>query len=140
MIISAVCLYTLLFGSERFFYASSIIAWTGPVIALQWLVGGTYIMRNRRDLTLSLIPPTIYLWTIDSYAISVGLWTIASEKTVGIYIGPLPIEEMMFFLFANVMTVFGIVLYEWVLEVWKRGDGIFIETDNKVCRLYQFFE
>lgn len=141
MAVSVVCLYFVFFGGERFFYASSVIAWTGPVIAIQWMVGGSYILRNWKKLTLSLIPPTLYMWIIDAYAITAGLWTISGDKTVGIYVGSLPVEEMIFFLSANIMTVFGMVLYEWVLEVWSRGNGVFIQTnDDQVCRLYHIFE
>lgn len=141
MIISLFFFFILIFGDQSLFYASSLIAWTGPVIALQWLVGGTYILRKWKKLLITLIPPTMYLWIIDAYAISTGLWTISQDLTIGLYIGPMPIEEMLFFLSANVMTVFGMVLYEWVLEVWKSGRGIFIQSNNnKVCRFYNLLE
>lgn len=129
--ISLFFFFVLLFGDQSLFYASSLITWTSPVIALQWLVGGTYILRKWKKLLITLIPPTVYLWIIDAYAISTGLWTISQDLTIGLYIGSMPIEEMLFFLSANVMTVFGMVLYEWVLEVWKSGDGIFIKSTNK---------
>lgn len=141
MTVSIGFLFLLLFGDQRFFYLSSLIAWSGPVIALQWLVGGSYILRNWKSLSKILIPPTVYLWVIDAFAIGIGLWTISPDMTVGLYLGPLPIEEMLFFLSANIMTVFGMVLYEWVLIVWKSGDGIFIQTDDdKVCRFYHLFD
>lgn len=141
LMVFAVSSYFLIFGSKSVFYGSSIIAWTAPVIALQWAVGGSYLLRKWKEITLVLIPPTLYLWTIDAYAISMGLWTISSDLTVGLKLGPMPIEEMLFFFVANVMTVFGMVLYEWVLEVWRSGDGVFLSNeDGSVCRLYYIFE
>jgi lycopene cyclase domain-containing protein len=133
--------YLTIFGPNYLFYGSSIIAWTSPVIAIQWLVGGSYIIREWRKILYSIVPPTIYMWFIDGLAIYSGLWTISSQKTVGVSVGPLPVEEMLFFLSANIMTVFGMVLYEWVLEVWSNGDGVFIQKDgDDIFRLYYFFE
>lgn len=141
MIVAAVALGIALYGDSSWFYSMSIVAWTAPVIAIQWLVGGNYIVRQWKVITTSIIPPTLYLWLIDGYAISYGLWTINPDTSLGVSIGALPVEEMIFFLSANIMTVFGMVLYEWVLEVWKRGDGVFIQTDNnKVFRMYYLFE
>ena len=43
-------------------------------------------------------------------AISGGVWTISTSQTLRINIGPLPIEEMVFFLVTNMMISFGIIL------------------------------
>jgi putative membrane protein len=61
-------------------------------------------------LTLAILPTTIYLWIVDAIAIYSGVWTIDPLQTLGIKIGPLPIEEMVFFLMTNVMISFGITL------------------------------
>lgn len=141
MITAIICLVTALYGPINLRYATSILAWTLPVLAIQWLVGGNYILRKWKLVLTATTPPTVYLWLIDGYAIATGMWTINPETSLGISVGALPVEEMIFFLSANLMTVFGMILYEWVLEVWKQGDGVFIQNENdEVCRLYYLFE
>ena len=49
-------------------------------------------------------------------AIGLGVWTIAPETSTGLFVLGLPVEEMLFFLSAGVMTVTGLVLFEWVLD------------------------
>lgn len=142
LIISAIgCLIIAFRGPIDLRYATSILAWTLPVIAIQWLVGGNYIIRKWKLIVTVTVPTTVYLWFIDGYAIATGLWTINPETSMGISVGALPVEEMLFFLSANIMTIFGMILFEWVLEVWKQGNGVFVQNGNdEVCRMYYLFE
>jgi len=97
-------------------YLGGLIAWVGPVLALQWAVGGGYLARTPRTwLTAALLPAT-YFWVVDRIATGMGTWRIAPEFTTGLAVFGLPIEEMVFFLSAGVMTVNGLVLFEWVLD------------------------
>ncbi|TKX77033.1 lycopene cyclase domain-containing protein, partial [Halorubrum sp. SD626R] len=57
-------------------------------------------------------------WVADRIAIGVGTWRISSEFTTGVALFGLPIEEMAFFVAAGLMTVNGIVLFEWALD-WR---------------------
>lgn len=97
-------------------YLGGLLAWVGPVVALQWAVGGGYLVRRPRAWIEAAVVPTIYLWVIDRWAIGRGLWIISEEYTTGIAPFGLPIEEILFFLSAGVMTVTGLVLFEWVLN------------------------
>jgi len=45
-----------------------------------------------------------------------GTWVISTEYTTGIAVLGLPIEEMLFFAAAGLMTINGLVLFEWVLD------------------------
>ena len=51
-------------------------------------------------------------------SISLGLWTISPETTVGIAPFGLPIEEAVFFLVTNLLVVQGLVLYWWLVDWW----------------------
>lgn len=101
---------------DSYLYLGGLVAWVGPVIALQWAVGGGYLVREARPWVEAALVPSIYLWVIDRLAIGMGAWTISDAHTVGVAVLGLPIEEIFFFVSASLMTVIGLVLFEWVLD------------------------
>ena len=119
----------LLFGGlwlvtlgDSYLYLGGLIAWTGPVFIIQWVVGGGYLVRKPRPWLEAALVPAVYLWVTDRIAIGMGTWVISTEFTTGVAVFGLPIEEMLFFLLAGVMTTSGLVLWEWVLD-WNDRTG-----------------
>ncbi len=108
----------LLFAAPSTLYLGAILAWAGPILAVQWAFGWPHLVRARRAVAVGIGVPTVYLWVADWYAITNGLWTISSTYTVGLAPFGLPIEEAVFFLVTNVFIVQGLVLYLWLLEQW----------------------
>lgn len=116
-------LYLITLG-DQYLYLGGLIAWVGPVVAIQWAVGGGYLVRAPGPwLEAALVPPA-YLWVTDRIAIGMGTWVISEQYTTGIAVLGLPIEEMLFFLSAAVMTVTGLVLFEWVLDYNDRTGAL----------------
>lgn len=102
---------------ESSYYLGSILAWAGPVFAIQWAYGWRYLIAKRRVMAAAIFTPTAYLWFTDWVAIvHLNLWTISSAHTVGLSPGGLPIEEGVFFLVASVFVVQGLVLWFWLLD------------------------
>ncbi len=97
-------------------YLGAILAWAGPVLALQWAVGGPYLVSARRHVAWAVAVPTLYLSSVDRLAIEWGLWTISPAHSTGLTVAGLPIEEGAFFLVTSLMIVQGLVLFHWVLE------------------------
>lgn len=104
-------------------YLGAVLAWSGPVLALQWAVGWRYLLRTRRRVALAVGVPTLYLWAVDRYAIADGVWVISDAYTTGLAVAGLPVEEMTFFLVTNLFVVQGLVLLRWVLARWDRATG-----------------
>lgn len=107
---------------DQFLYLGGLVAWVGPVIAIQWGVGGGYLVREPRPWLEAGFVPAAYLWVTDRIAIEMGTWVISTEFTTGVAVLGLPIEEMLFFLSAGLMTAGGVVLWEWVLD-WNDRTG-----------------
>ena len=105
-----------LLQSTTTFYLGAILFWAGPILAIQWAFGLTYLWRVRRLAFLAVAVPTLYLWVADWIAIRLGIWIISPAHTTGYTLVGLPIEEALFFLVTNVFVVQAIVLYVWVLE------------------------
>ena len=108
-----------------YLYLGGLIAWVGPVLALQWAVGGGYLIRTPRVWVTATLVPSAYFWVVDRIAIEMGTWVISPEFTTGVTPFGLPIEEALFFASASLMTINGLVLFEWVLD-WndrRRAEG-----------------
>ncbi|MEM7787435.1 MAG: lycopene cyclase domain-containing protein [Bacteroidota bacterium] len=94
-------------------YLGLILAWVGPILLLMWGLGGSELWARRRLLAWSILPPTLYLWVADWYAITqAGIWHITDATRTGWEIAGLPVEEALFFLVTNVMVVQGLVLLQ----------------------------
>ncbi|MFB6193779.1 MAG: lycopene cyclase domain-containing protein [Halobaculum sp.] len=104
---------------EQWTYLGAILVWASPIVALQWAVGGAYLLRTWRVWLPAVAVPTLYLWAIDRIAIGLGIWTIAEPTKTGVEILGLPVEEATFFLFTNLLVVYGLVLFEWVIHRWN---------------------
>jgi len=110
---------TVMIVGNGTFYLGSILAWSGPVLALQWAVGWPHLWARRRLVAAGVLAPTLYLSVIDRIAIASGTWQLSPELTTGITLGGLPVEEGLFFLITTAFIVQGLVLYPWVLARWQ---------------------
>jgi lycopene cyclase domain-containing protein len=97
----------------------AILAWGGPVLALQWAVGWPFLLACWRLVIVATLVPATYFATADRIAIDAGIWRISSDLTTGLTVGGLPIEEGAFFLVTTLFVVQGLVLYPWVIERWR---------------------
>lgn len=105
-LVGALCL-----RQENTLYLGLILAWAMPVLAGQWAFGGDLIMGRPRLFWTAVLLPTVYLWFTDAFAIWQGIWQISERYTVGLYAGPLPFEEALFFMVTNLLVVTGLLLF-----------------------------
>jgi lycopene cyclase domain-containing protein len=106
----------VLLGSQSTTYLGALLFWAGPVLAIQWGFGLSYLWELRRTVAVAVLVPTLYVWALDRLALDLGLWVISDAHTVGVSLLGLPIEEALFFLVTNVFVVQGLVLYMWLLD------------------------
>ncbi|WP_415379267.1 lycopene cyclase domain-containing protein [Halosimplex sp. TS25] len=108
-----------LLASRPTTYLGAILAWAGPVLAIQWAVGWRYLWRVRGRVAVAVFVPSAYLWVVDRLAIRAGVWTISETYTTGLAVAGLPVEEMVFFVVTNCFVVQGVVLFRWVVHRWR---------------------
>ena len=116
-------LYLITLG-DQYLYLGGLVAWVGPVVVIQWAVGGGYLLRAPRPWLEATLVPSAYLWITDRLAIGMGTWVISDQYTTGLAVLGLPIEEMLFFALAATMTATGLVLFEWVLDYNDRTQAL----------------
>jgi lycopene cyclase domain-containing protein len=101
----------MLFNKARpVIYLSIIMVWALPAILPQLLFGADILWHHRKLLLLTILPLSIYLSIVDSFAIASGIWTIDPAQSTSMMIGMLPIEEAIFFLITNMLIGFGLTL------------------------------
>ena len=86
------------------------LGWALPVLTLQWAVGHVLLWRKRAILLLGALFPTLYLSVADHLAIGSGIWLLHPSRLLGIYVGNVPVEEIIFFLVTNLMVVQTVLL------------------------------
>lgn len=100
----------LVAGTPRGTYLGSLLAWAGPVLALQWLAAGDVLWLQRHQLAAAVLPPTVYLCAVDRLALHLHLWKLSNTHTTGLKPLGLPVEEAAFFLLTTALVVSGLVL------------------------------
>lgn len=106
-------------GNTR--YLGLLLAWSSPILLLQWAIGGHRLWRMKHLYIASVLPPTLYLWCADRFAIAQGIWYFSSESTTGFLLLGLPLEEALFFLMTNMMVAQGTLLSVGLLKVWQES-------------------
>jgi len=88
------------------------LVWALPIIGLQLAVGLPELWRARRVWLLATLLPTVYLCLADRLALGDVIWTIHADRSTGISLGGLPLEEAVFFLLTNLMVVQALILFQ----------------------------
>jgi lycopene cyclase domain-containing protein len=91
-------------------YLTLILGWALIPVLIQTAFGADILWVQRRLLAVAISVPTVYLWLMDWFAISHGVWQLDPLQTTGLALGGLPLEEMLFFLLTNWIIACGIVL------------------------------
>ena len=91
-------------------YTALLLAWALPPLLLQLLYGADLLWKERRTLGLAILISALYYSAADVLAVSFATWSFNPDLILGLHLGPLPIEEIVFFLLTNALVGFSIVL------------------------------
>ena len=92
-------------------YLGAILIWFVPPLAIQACFDPACLWAHRRGIAMGTLIPTLYLATVDHYAIAQGIWTIHESTRSGLEIFGLPFEEAFFFYVTSLLISQG--LYLW---------------------------
>lgn len=115
-----------LLGADSGLYLGSLLVWSAPILAIQWVFGWPFLVAEWRTVLVGTLVPTLYLWVVDRVAIGVGLWTLSDRYTTGVAVPllGLPIEEAVFFLLTSLFVVQGLVLYVWLVDRLRTAEQL----------------
>ncbi|MBF6589875.1 MAG: lycopene cyclase domain-containing protein [Ktedonobacterales bacterium] len=113
-------------------YLPFLLIWAPPVIVVQWLVGARYLWRERRRWPWIVLSLGAYFTLADAVAILAGIWRFERRSLVGLFLGPVPIEEVLFYLLTAAMVVQGFVI-AW--GVWPERRALVARWRARAARL-----
>lgn len=95
---------------EALTYLILILAWSLPIIALEWAFGWRSLVIEWRGLVITVIMATAYLGLAGVAAQHDGIWTINPDKTLPLRGGGFVSEQWVFLLLTNLIIVQTIIL------------------------------
>ena len=89
------------------------------IIILQFWFARETLIRQWRLFLAGVMIPFLWLSFADRLAIGDGIWDISLDRSLGIFILGLPLEEAVFFLITNILIVQGLLALSSP-EAWAR--------------------
>lgn len=103
--------YLFFFGDAKWTYLSITLFWALPAILPQLLFGADILWHYRKLVLWGIMVPGTYLSLMDIVALKDTTWSISPGQTTGIlFLGILPLEEVVFFFITNMLITFGMTL------------------------------
>ncbi len=94
----------------KWHYFIHLTAWVGPLIALQWAVGWKILGRNLRAVFVPAAVGATFFSLIDQVAVYSGVWFFDPRQILGLYVGLLPVEEVLFFVLTCLLVTQSLIL------------------------------
>jgi lycopene cyclase domain-containing protein len=99
----------------RWAYLIHLLAWALPFILLQLGVLVRHYKEHTGAVLRAVLPPAfivgVYLSLTDHLAISAGIWNFGEGRHLGVYVGMVPLEEVLFFVLTSVLVSLGLTLF-----------------------------
>ena len=96
---------------ERWNYMIHLVGWSAPIFAVQWLLAHRAFRQNLGAVFLPALIGGTYFSLIDSVAVHARIWYFDPRQILGIFIGPLPLEEVLFFFLTSWLVSQSLVLF-----------------------------
>ena len=115
---------------SRWAYLIHLLAWAGPLVLLQLFAVARHYKERTGAVLRAVLPPAFlvggYLSLADHLAISAGIWSFGPGKHLGVYLGSVPLEEVLFFVMTSLLVSLGLALFTAMciacaIYVWRRA-------------------
>jgi putative membrane protein len=90
-------------------YLPFLLVWALPIIIIQWALGGRYLWRARGVWAPVSLALCAWFTLADAVAISAGVWRFDPRALLGPALGPVPLEEILFYLLTSLMVTQGFI-------------------------------
>jgi lycopene cyclase domain-containing protein len=104
---------------SRWAYLVHLLVWAVPLILVQLAVLARHYRARTGAVLRAVLPPAFlvggYLSLADHLAISAGIWSFGEGRHLGVYLGSVPLEEVLFFVLTSVLVSLGLALFTALL-------------------------
>ncbi|WP_164008458.1 lycopene cyclase domain-containing protein [Pyxidicoccus trucidator] len=106
-------------------YLIHLLGWTLPLITFQLVALARHYKERTGAVLKAVLPPAfvigVYLSVADHLAISTGIWNFGEGKHLGVYLGLVPLEEVLFFLLTSVLVSLGLALFTALVSLLREA-------------------
>jgi lycopene cyclase domain-containing protein len=106
-------------------YLIHLLGWALPLILLQLVALARHYKERTGAVLRAVLPPAfimgVYLSVADHLAISTGIWNFGEGKHLGVYLGVVPLEEVLFFLLTSILVSLGLALFTALVSVVREA-------------------
>jgi putative membrane protein len=95
-------------------YLGLMLLWFTPPLFIQWMYDPVGLWKEKRVVMAGTLIPTAYFGLADRFAIADGIWVISPDRTTGLRMGVVPIEEVLFFAITSLLLAQGLVLWHGI--------------------------
>jgi lycopene cyclase domain-containing protein len=94
----------------KWHYFLHLTVWTLPIVAGQWAIGWRVFLANLRGVICPPLIAALFFGLCDSVAVRQGIWFFDPAQILGWKLGPLPIEEVLFFFLTSLLVSQSLIL------------------------------
>lgn len=92
-------------------YLVWLLGCAGPILLLQWVVFGRRLRARARAIFGAAGIVGAFLTFADGTAIADNVWGFSPELTLGVGLGPIPLEEILFFFLTALLVTQSMALF-----------------------------
>ncbi len=92
-------------------YFIHLVGWSAPIFLGQWILAHRAFRRNLFAVFVPALIGGTFFSLIDSVAVRAGIWFFDPAQILGFFIGPLPIEEVLFFYLTSWLVSQSLVMF-----------------------------
>lgn len=92
-------------------YLFHLLVWMLPILLIQWALGWRVFLRNFRAVIIPTLTIGTYFTLADGIAIHQGIWKFDRNQILGIHLGMVPIEEVLFFFLTSLLVAQSLILF-----------------------------
>ncbi len=82
-----------------------------PILVGQWLVFGARLKARAPAIFGAAALVGSFLGFADGFAIADGVWSFSPALTLGVSVGPVPVEELLFFFLTSLLVTQSMCLF-----------------------------
>jgi lycopene cyclase domain-containing protein len=92
-------------------YLVWLVGCAAPILVGQWAAYGRILAVEARAIFGAAAIVGVYLSAVDGFAIADRVWEFSPALTLGARVGPVPVEEVLFFLLTSLLVTQSMTLF-----------------------------
>ncbi len=87
------------------------LIWIVAVVLVQWVIGRKILLNNLKTIVVATLLIGTYYSLSDIWAIDQGIWFFNESLISGVSLGPMPLEEAIFFYATSMLVAQSLILF-----------------------------